>query len=135
MAICLIKLQRSFLLSVFCKLRLFELDQVKAQPVATSQIMRAIRPISCPSLSCPIYVCMSTSMSSKLRPLVSGSCVYTNEHAAAATPAYSRKHPGMVIQSAREMNVMVTSAHVTRFTAVPSPVPCARSRSGMISEL
>jgi hypothetical protein len=41
----------------------------------------------------------------------------------------------MVIASASEMNVMLTSAHVSRFTAIPRLAPCARSRSGMISAL
>jgi len=41
----------------------------------------------------------------------------------------------MVIASASEMNVMLTSAHVSRFTAMPRLAPCARSRSGMTSAL
>jgi hypothetical protein len=41
----------------------------------------------------------------------------------------------MVIQPAREMNVMLTNPDVSRFTAFPRLAPCARSRNGVISAL
>lgn len=77
----------------------------------------------------------SWSMSSKLRPLVSGSRTYTNTHAATAAPAYRKKHPAMETVLASEMKVMLRTPDVSRFTAVPRLVPRARSRSGRISAL
>jgi hypothetical protein len=41
----------------------------------------------------------------------------------------------MVIASVCEMNVILTSAHVSRFIAMPRLAPCARSRIGMTSAL
>jgi hypothetical protein len=49
-------------------------------------------------------------------------------------PAYKKNHPTTLL--AREMNDMLRTPHVSRFTAVPRrPVPYARSRKGRTSAL
>jgi hypothetical protein len=52
-----------------------------------------------------------------------GTACTKNTNAVVATPAYRKKHPGMVIQSASEMNVMLTNPHASRFTAFPRLAP------------
>ncbi|KAF0915743.1 hypothetical protein E2562_038591 [Oryza meyeriana var. granulata] len=59
-------------------------------------------------------------------PFVSGVHTYTNNtHAANDTLVYRKKHPSMVIPSARDMNVVLATPHVSRFAAMLRLVPCA----------
>uniref|UniRef100_J3M2P8 Uncharacterized protein n=1 Tax=Oryza brachyantha TaxID=4533 RepID=J3M2P8_ORYBR len=77
----------------------------------------------------------STSISSRVLPLVSGTNRYTNTTDRADMTAKTEKAPATEMARQTDRKDMATAPLVTLFITAPSAAACDRSRSGKISEL
>src|SRR5947208_16989033 len=82
----------------------------------------------------PRWVSHERSISSNVRPLVSGTTRHTKRNAAIAIIAYSRKARGAVSQLASERNVNVTSSLPHQRQTVASDIARRRTRLGQTSD-
>src|ERR1700682_1714316 len=76
-----------------------------------------------------------TSISSRLRPLVSGTPSQTNSAATTQTNAYTRNAPGAVSTRTSERKVRVTMRVPHHKLTVEIDMACPRTRVGLISDI